>query len=79
MAEAGNPPKKIEGQEPSSFWTLWKKLGWRKWLLILLFPIPMEQWWLTVIWAALFCALVWIFLAPHRKPSPSLAPPPERK
>jgi hypothetical protein len=30
---------------------------WRKWLLILLFPVPFSPWWLTVICVALFALL----------------------
>jgi hypothetical protein len=41
---------------------LWKDLGWRKWLLAILFPVPMFSWWLTGAWVILFCILVWVMI-----------------
>src|SRR6266853_3295226 len=52
-----------------------KGLGWRWWLLVILFPIPFGPWWLTVISLAVFCLLLWLCSPTNKKPSRS---PPER-
>jgi hypothetical protein len=31
-------------------------------LLIILFPIPFSPWWLTIIYLAVFCLLVWLLV-----------------
>src|SRR5258708_5943945 len=50
-------PVKTGDHEPSrNGW------GWRKWLLIILFPIPFSPWWLTIIYLAVFCSLVWLLV-----------------
>jgi len=53
------PATKPSAKDP---YLWWKKLGWRKWLLFILFPIPIGPWWQTVIWSALFCVLVWLLI-----------------
>jgi hypothetical protein len=47
---------------PSKLSILWRDLGWRKWVLALLFPVPMFSWWLTAAWTILFCILVWVMV-----------------
>jgi len=69
MKSATNPSAK----EPSIWW---KKLGWRKWLLLILFPIPIGPWWTTFIWAVLFCILLWLLIKNSINPS-TLPPKPE--
>jgi hypothetical protein len=55
-------PVKTGDNEPSrNGW------GWRKWLLIILFPIPFSPWWLTIIYLAVFCSLVWLLVQPNRE------------
>jgi hypothetical protein len=66
MQLPANPPAK-----PPSLW--WKKLGWRKWLLFILFPIPIGSWWQTTIWAILFCVLAWLLLKNSMKRAVVLA------
>jgi hypothetical protein len=75
MDEDRTPSPIAAEPESSSYWVLWKKLGWRKWLLIFLFPNPMGSWWVTLIWAALFCVMVWLMFRDVKKKSAQPAPP----
>jgi hypothetical protein len=54
-----NNATKITASNPSIWW---KKLGWRKWLLFALFPIPIGPWWQTLIWTILFAILAWLLI-----------------
>jgi hypothetical protein len=53
------PAAKKANRDPSLWW---KNLGWRKWLLFILFPIPIGPWWQTLIWAVLFGILAWLLI-----------------
>jgi ABC-type multidrug transport system permease subunit len=54
---------------PNKVSILWKDLGWRKWLLAILFPVPMGSMWLTIAWAALFCLLAYVLVKNSAKQS----------
>ena len=56
-------PTKTDGIEPSPSRN---GLGWRLWLLILLFPIPFSPWWVTLICLTVFCLLAWLLLASRK-------------
>lgn len=33
--------------------------GWRKWLLVILFPVPFSPWWLTLTCLGVFALLLY--------------------
>jgi hypothetical protein len=68
-----NAETKKASKEPSLWW---KKLGWRKWLLFILFPIPIGPWWQTLVWTVLFFILAWLLIKnsiqrPESPPKPN--------